>query len=235
MLTLALDTTSEHGGVGVYRDAECVALVPNEGPANVFSVSLFAMVDRALAQARLSFREVELYAVANGPGSFTGIRVGIAAMLAWGKAFERPVRGVSILQAMVEAAQPPTVLAVPILDARRGEFYVAAYRRFSSQDGGFAFQPEGDGRVLKPSSLAGLIAEQEHAPGTVTCLAREYDTVVQGLAPALPHSVRWQTVPSLLVSTIARLAAQAQADGVPNAELDACYIRRSDAELNWRA
>lgn len=234
MLTLTFDTTSEHGGVGIYRNVECLALVPNEGPANIFSVSLFTMVDRALAQANLCFRDVELYAVANGPGSFTGIRVGIAAALAWGKAFDRPVRGVSVLEAMVEAVRPETPLAFPILDARRGEFYVASYHRCSQENGRFAYRPDGDGRVLKPMGLASLIVDYGLALGTVTCLAREYDVAVQGLARTLPQDLRWQTVPGLLVGTIARLATEQQAKGVPPAELDAYYIRRSDAELNWR-
>ena len=64
------------------------------------------MVEQALAQAQLELREIELYAAANGPGSFTGIRVGLAAALAWGKAFDRPVRGVSVLEAMVNKASP---------------------------------------------------------------------------------------------------------------------------------
>ena len=104
MLILALDTTSEKGGVGIFRDAECLVSMPNEGAANEYAITLFEMVERALVQAHLELRDIELYAVANGPGSFTGIRVGLAAARAWGKAFDRPVRGVSVLEAMVNGA-----------------------------------------------------------------------------------------------------------------------------------
>src|SRR5208282_3239433 len=106
MLILAFDTTSEKGGVGIFRDAECLVSVPNEGPANRYSVTLFEMVEQALAQARLELREIELFAAANGPGSFTGIRVGLAAARAWGKAFDRKVRGVSVLEALINKACP---------------------------------------------------------------------------------------------------------------------------------
>lgn len=90
MLVLSLDTTSEQGGAGIFRGVECLALIPNEGTANQYSVTLFEMVQKALAEARLEPREIELYAVANGPGSFTGIRVGLAAARAWGKSSDAP-------------------------------------------------------------------------------------------------------------------------------------------------
>ena len=89
MLILAFDTTSEEGGVGIFRDTECLALVPNDGQANQYSITLFEMVEKALGR-QPETPEIDLYAVANGPGSFTGIRVGLAAALAWGKAFDRP-------------------------------------------------------------------------------------------------------------------------------------------------
>ena len=129
MLILAFDTTSEKGGVGIFRDTECLASVPNEGPANRYSITLFEMVEQALAQAHLELREIDLYAAANGPGSFTGIRVGLAAARAWGKAFDRRVRGVSVLEAMVNKVRLTSDWAFPILDARRGEFFLGGFRR----------------------------------------------------------------------------------------------------------
>src|SRR5271157_3968172 len=139
MLILAFDTTSERGGAGVFQDAESLAWVPNEGPANRYSITLFEMVEQALALAHLELREIELYAAANGPGSFTGIRVGLAAARAWGKAFNRRVRGVSVLEAMVYKqglgarglglGSPAPDLCFPILDARRGEFFLGGFRR----------------------------------------------------------------------------------------------------------
>src|ERR1039458_10113833 len=129
MLILAFDTTSEEGGVGIFRDAECLALVPNTGAAERYSISLFEMVQHALTQSHFELREIGLYAAAHGPGSFTGIRVGLAAAGAWGKVFERPVRGVSVLEAMVRKLHLTSNWAFPIMDGRRGEFFVSAFRR----------------------------------------------------------------------------------------------------------
>jgi len=283
MLVLALDTTSEKGGAAIYRDENCLALVANEGPANAYSLSLFKLVARALELAKLrpsspapqagedgapprsadrsecaplaGLGAVELFAVANGPGSFTGIRVGIAAVQAWAKAFGRPVRGVSVLEAMVRAAGPDTEWAVPILDARRGEFFLGCFRR-SAQRGpagekaqsqpqvhkmqaigcGQAFEPEGEGWVLKPHELNTFLQERLRTAASVTCLAREHDRAALALREALPERYIWQSLPGTLLEAIARLGMEAHARGSAQepAELHACYIRRPDAELNWR-
>ncbi len=104
MLVLAFDTTSERGGAAIYRDSEPLAAVLNEEKPN-YSVTLFQMVERLLERTRLSLQDMELFAVANGPGSFTGIRVGLAAAQAWSKATGRPARGVSVLEALVTEAR----------------------------------------------------------------------------------------------------------------------------------
>jgi len=260
MLVLALDTTNEKGGAAICRDGKCLALVANEGPANAYSISLFELVARALKQAgpwpSSTAREggaalgglgdVELFAVANGPGSFTGIRVGTAAVQAWARAFGRPVRGVSILEAMVDAARPDTEWAVPVLDARRGEFFLGCFRRSPQpravQNGaqqalrGDAYEPQGEGWVLRPNDLSIFLRERLPAGAGVTCLVREHDRAALALREGLPESYRWQSLPGTLLEAIARLGLEAHRKGMAQepADLHASYIRRPDAELNWR-
>jgi tRNA threonylcarbamoyladenosine biosynthesis protein TsaB len=237
MLVLALDTTNEKGGVGIFQAGECLACVPNEGPANRYSITLFQMVEEAVRQARRRLSDVELFAAANGPGSFTGIRVGLAATQAWGKAFNRPVRGISILEAMVEGVRPETPWAVPILDARRGEFYVGCFRRVEGdrhrQEG---FVPEEDGWVLRPSSLEIFLADRFPDKAAVTCIVRDHDGAAFALREKLPPAFEWRKIDGTLVAPIARLALAAQQKGLRStpAELNACYIRRPDAEVNWK-
>ena len=238
MLILALDTTSEKGGAAVYRDHQCLALAPNEGRANQYSVTLFQLTERALAEAGVNLGEVELFAVANGPGSFTGIRVGVAATQGWAKAFNRPVRGVSVLEALVEEARPTTDWAVPILDARRGEFFLGVFRR-PGETGieiGPSLVAQDDGWVLNRLALAAFLRERLAGEASVTCLAREHDHEVGSLREALPQSFRWQLVAGPLLGAIARRAWDAARVGQLQSpeQLDAYYIRRPDAELNWR-
>jgi len=244
MIVLALDTTSEKGGVGIYAGERCLALEANTRPANLYSTTLFELVERALGEARLSLREIELLAVANGPGSFTGIRVGVAAAQGWATAFGRPLGGVSVLQALVEEARPEADWALPILDAHRGEFFLGLFRRSSTPSSipiapgahRDALEQVGEGWVLKPEALAALLREKVPEGASAVCLVREHDATVPGLRERLPVPYAWQAVPGLLVGAIARLAQHAHDLGKIQSpgELDACYIRRPDAELNWR-
>jgi tRNA threonylcarbamoyl adenosine modification protein YeaZ len=271
MLVLALDTTSEKGGVAIYRDSECLATVANQGPANIYSISLFQMVAQALEGAGIrpsptggapvrrteqgavvhpiadeaplaGLSAMDLFAVANGPGSFTGIRVGTAAVQAWARAFGRPVRGVSVLEAMVEEASPDSGWAVPILDARRGEFFLGCFRRAEPEGANqgtpqpAGYQSEEEGWVLRPGDLQNFLRERLTEGAAVTCLVRESDHAALALRASLPKSYGWQTVAGTLLRAIARLGLKAHQKGMTQepGDLHACYIRRPDAELNWR-
>ena len=237
MLILAFDTTSEEGGVGIFRDTECLALVPNDGQANQYSITLFEMVEKALAQARLKLPDIDLYAVANGPGSFTGIRVGLAAALAWGKVFDRPVRGVSVLEAMVSNARITSDWAFPIMDARRGEFFLASFRRKPSELPGESrqdYESADGGWLFKPESLRAFVEERLTGGGSATCLVRAHDRAAVDLQANFPTSMNWQHVEGIMVESIAALARKEEQlrRPCPDAKLDAYYLRRPDAEVN---
>lgn len=135
ILILAFDTTSEQGGVAIHRGLECLARADNQDGAN-YSVTLFRMIDRLLSNLKLTMPDINMFAVATGPGSFTGIRVGVAAAQGWAQATGRPVYGASVLEAMVEQVRPPADWVVPILDARRREFVLSVFRRTVADDAG---------------------------------------------------------------------------------------------------
>jgi tRNA threonylcarbamoyladenosine biosynthesis protein TsaB len=239
MLILAFDTSSEKGGVGVFRDAECLVLVPNEGPANRYSITLFEMVEHALARVHLELRDIDLYAAANGPGSFTGIRVGLAAARAWGKAFDRRVRGVSVLDAMVSKVRLTSDWAFPILDARRGEFFLGSFRRRVSELPSATrqeYEPADGGWVLKPELLRAILEERLSGGASATCLVRAHDQAAADLRAGLSTRLNWQQVEGTLVDAIARIALREEQSSraCPDAKLDAYYIRRPDAEINWK-
>jgi tRNA threonylcarbamoyladenosine biosynthesis protein TsaB len=245
MLILAFDTTSEVGGVGIFRDDECLARAANEGPANRYSISLFYMVDQAIAAAKArhgvpvrGLADMGLIAVATGPGSFTGIRVGLAAAQGWAKAFDLPVRGVSVLEALVEAAQIRTDWVTPILDARRGEFFVGLFRRQLEVDTGYrpSYVPAAEGWLLRPAELGPFLTRRLPEGVEATCVVRGHDRTALALRENLSSSFQWQAVTGTLVEPVARLGFRDYQIGKPQAasSLDAYYIRRSDAELNWK-
>jgi tRNA threonylcarbamoyladenosine biosynthesis protein TsaB len=257
MLILAFDTTSEAGGVGIFREYECLAQIANEGPANRYSLSLFDMVDRAIEEAKTrhgvparGLADLGLIAAASGPGSFTGIRVGLAAAQGWARAFGLPVCGVSVLEALVAAAPIRTDWAAAILDARRGEFFVGLFQRVGaalvaapSRPEGLLIQeerpfyaPAGEGWLLRPAELVPFLAR--HLPeGTgATCVARGHDRAALALCDNLPRSFSRQVAQGTLVEPVARLGFRDYQAGKPQAasDLDAYYIRRPDAELYWK-
>lgn len=242
MLIFAFDTTSEHGGAGIFRDEECLALVPNTAPANQYSVTLFDMADLLVQEVRrrlgfenFTLREVELIAAANGPGSFTGIRVGLAAAQAWSKAFGRPARGVSVLEAMAAEASPEAGFVVPVLDARRGEFYLGVYRR-DFDEGGRKFLPEGEPQAGGPEAIRAAIEERHLGGANFVCVVRAGDAKALDLLSSGPARPPVHLVRGTLVPAIARLALAAERAGASPAtpSLDAQYIRRSDAEIHWK-
>jgi tRNA threonylcarbamoyladenosine biosynthesis protein TsaB len=248
MLILAFDTTSPSGGGVLFGGGPMLAEVRAGGVKVNYSVALFEAVDRLLAHARIRLSEVDLFAAAAGPGSFTGIRVGLAAAQGWARAFNRPVRGVSVLEAMIEemdearleACGPPPQIAVPLLDARRGEFYAGVYRRASkaaSGSSGVSFELSGEGQVLSSSGLASLAAElRSNEREGVTFIARNSDSAARAAVASLQGPAASCVVSDFLPGAIARIAHRAALAGrlQQPRKLDAWYIRRSDAEVNWR-
>ena len=243
MLILSLDTTSEIGGVAIFRDHECLAEWPLGSTGN-YSVALFEGFDSILRATQIDIKRIDLFAAANGPGSFTGIRTGLAAVLGWSKACGRPARGVSVLHALVEAAALSSECAFPILDARRHEFYTALFNRTPPADDTKpapmplfdprSFSPAAEGFVLGPAELLALIRTTAEGAASLTCVVRDHEIATQELRKSSPQGVGWVSVRGHLLATIARLALAAQIEGSEpsSRELDAYYLRRTDAETN---
>jgi tRNA threonylcarbamoyl adenosine modification protein YeaZ len=122
MWTLALETTTANGSVALLHDETVTAVAPLE-PGH-YATSVFALTRQMLEAARLELRQIQLFAAAQGPGSFTGIRVGLATVKGFTEALGAPAVGVSTLRA-VAAARPGARLAA--LDAGRGDIYYGLF------------------------------------------------------------------------------------------------------------
>ncbi len=130
------------------------------------------MIEQALAEAGWSPRQLDRIAVGIGPGSFTGLRVGIAFAHGLSEGLQVSLVGVSSLQAMSAAvAEQERRLRVPVLDARRGEFFLAAYTN--------------DGRELLPAQIAEGVAAVERLvadlPAAVLLLGAAWDPLASKL------------------------------------------------------
>lgn len=134
MKILAIETSADVASVAIRSDGQTMGEFTLK-TKKTHSETLMPMIDALLSAANLAPEDLDLLAAANGPGSFTGIRIGAAALL--GLAFGRdiPCVGVSTLYALAcgaaEAAEEGALLS-PVMDARRGNFYNAL---FSVKDG----------------------------------------------------------------------------------------------------
>jgi tRNA threonylcarbamoyladenosine biosynthesis protein TsaB len=126
MKILALESSAKAASVALTNDRTLVAqYFQNSGLTH--SRTLLKMAEDLLHNLDLTVSDMDLIAVAGGPGSFTGIRIGVAAAigLAWGA--DKPVCGVSTLEAMVYLAEYPGHVLCPVMDARRGQVYTASF------------------------------------------------------------------------------------------------------------
>ena len=230
MLILALDTTTRAGSAALVRDGDVLAIVSGD-PATTHAERLPGTLARMLHDRQQSMAAVDLFAVAAGPGSFTGLRIGIATIQGLAFALGRPVVGVSALEALAEVGRDAVASAgVPFvaawMDAQRSEVFAALYPR---ERGARAV----DGPVSEaPASVLGRWHElTEGQPISVAGdgVARYHDLLVTRLGD------RFRPVEPLppLAPTIARIAAREAAAGrtvAPHA-IRPIYVRRPDAEL----
>jgi tRNA threonylcarbamoyladenosine biosynthesis protein TsaB len=243
MIVLALDTTTRAGSVALLRDDELLAVASGD-PAKGHAERLPAALVRVLQERGMELPQVDVFGVAAGPGSFTGLRIGIATIQGLAFALGRPVAGVSVLDVLAviareaarDAAGPPDLpvqadggggpLVAAWMDAQRSEVFAALYPvepGLVPVDGPVSETPAG---VLERwQTLVGDQAVWFAGDG----VARYYDLLVERLGS------RFRAVEPLppLAPTIARLAAAEAAAGravAPHA-IRPVYVRRPDAEL----
>ena len=128
MLILAMETSAKPVSVAVYDISGC-KLLGQYFQNNEFSHSrtLHVMIESLLKNLDITLSDIGLVAVANGPGSFTGVRIGVSAAkgLAWG--LDIPVCGISTLEAMAYQTTESGVVICPVMDARREQVYNALF------------------------------------------------------------------------------------------------------------
>ncbi|HEX4076200.1 MAG TPA: tRNA (adenosine(37)-N6)-threonylcarbamoyltransferase complex dimerization subunit type 1 TsaB, partial [Candidatus Acidoferrales bacterium] len=131
VLILALDTSSPSGSVAVLRDDKVVGSI-STSTDEVYSARMFRHVEFLLQELSLRLDEFDLFAVAAGPGSFTGLRVGLAAVKGWAEVYRKPIAAISGLEAVAVQSHSRVPLLVPVLDARRSQIYFGFYRRLDA-------------------------------------------------------------------------------------------------------
>ncbi len=200
---IAIDTTGQFGSIALLEDHATVEELLLESPDG-FAHVLFPQLERLMQRHAWRHESVTGYVAAAGPGSFTGVRVGLAAVKGLAEAAGARAAAVSNLEAMASFGTAP--LRAPFYDARRGEIYGALYDSSLTLHG--------------HESVAKFPAWHAHLPTGAELLTPD-PSVFQVDATVTPRA---------LAAALGRLGATRLADPV---QLDANYVRRSDAELNW--
>lgn len=126
---LALDTTSPHASISILKEGEILCEY-NFSSQDRLSASLIPVIDFLLKECGLNLGAVDVFGIAIGPGLFTGIRVGLAALKGLLFAAGKPVVGVVTLKALAHKYLPNAAgndVLIPLIDARRSEVYAAGY------------------------------------------------------------------------------------------------------------
>jgi tRNA threonylcarbamoyladenosine biosynthesis protein TsaB len=127
MLILAVDTTTPSGAVAILDETRLMAEIAVES-TSTHSSRLLASIDLLLGALRLGITDIGGFAVAPGPGSFTGIRIGLSTVKSFAFASGKPVAPVSSLLALAwKLRDSQNKLVCPMLDAKKGEIYAALY------------------------------------------------------------------------------------------------------------
>jgi len=130
MKILGVDTSTPSGSVSIMEDGRLIDSLSSP-ESESFSRSLLSTIEKLLLSNSVSLEDIDALGVAIGPGSFTGIRIGIASLKGISHAVEIPLHGVSTLTAMVyrqrQVSQNTAHTLSPLLDAGRGEVYTATF------------------------------------------------------------------------------------------------------------
>lgn len=223
MLVLALETSSLHGGVGLVDGGGLVAEYSLHIEVT-YSERLLPAIDRVLADAGRSVADVGGLAVAIGPGSFTGLRIGLSTAKGLAAAAGTPLVGVPTLRGLAWGLPFCGLPICPILDARKGEVYCAI---FCWADG--VLEQVMDDAALAPEELAARIGEPTvflgdgmaaYGPVLARALGSRARFVPPGLAGTRPAAVAALGRERLL-----------RGERDDPAALAPRYIRPSEAEL----
>jgi tRNA threonylcarbamoyladenosine biosynthesis protein TsaB len=232
LITLGIDTCEGRGSVAV-RSAGALVSVQKHESGEDYSSWLLPAVERALGSVGATLREIGLLAVASGPGSFTGVRVGLTAVKAWAELFGTKVAGVSRLEVMArQVPEAPGFVAVSF-DAQRGQVFGGLYKHETNR-GWHLIEEE---MVVAPEGFLEWV--KQHAGRESV----QWITLDPALFNATPGWKEMTARGEKMILSADGLAAGVAELGEERARegkftdplvLDANYVRRSDAEIFWK-
>jgi tRNA threonylcarbamoyladenosine biosynthesis protein TsaB len=231
LIILAIDTSDTLGSVAVRQAGNLVSSRLHSAPDD-YSSWLIPAVQSVLSMSQSTLGTLDLLAVCTGPGSFTGLRVGLTTVKAWAEIYGKRIVGISRLEALSRNGTTNHPFVLASYDAQRGQNFAALYRREADQ-----LKLVSNELVATPEEILQFVSQ--HA-------GKEPVEWVQLGAENISTAAGWQSraecgdvltaSPLNLAATIALLAEEHAAKGeyTDVLQLDANYVRRSDAEIFWK-
>jgi tRNA threonylcarbamoyladenosine biosynthesis protein TsaB len=226
VLLLALDTCDSRGSIALLDSGRVLGEVPHP-PSDEFSSWLLPAVSKLLADHGVSHSELAGYAVSSGPGSFTGVRIGLTTAKAWSEVHSKPIFPVSRLVVMADRAPCNATYVAAFIDAQRNQIFAALYRRESGSSNTLIEES-----VIAPNDFF----SQAHSLAATGLLLVTLDPdIYRSSAFAMSHAIPPANLlvvhPPLAAAIGLYVAAQPTPFQVDALTLDANYVRRSDAEI----
>jgi tRNA threonylcarbamoyladenosine biosynthesis protein TsaB len=250
MRILAIDTSTRAGGAAVLDGESVLSKVSEDSipsqqgagdapgaqlhPNEEFSSKLFRYVDYTLQSAGIALPDIDVFAVVSGPGSFTGLRVGLAAVKAWSEVYGKPIAAIGGLEALAAQSQSRSGLIAAFADARRGLVYGAIFERKADR-----LLSSGDQIVVTPQEFidcVSLLTKGEVGIAQVDFVSTATEILREAIAASSLRDSPVEKVSSDLAPWVGRLAYERALRGelVDALTLDANYVRRMDAEMYWK-
>ncbi|MBM7583095.1 tRNA threonylcarbamoyladenosine biosynthesis protein TsaB [Caldicoprobacter guelmensis] len=228
MRVLAVETSSAVISVAIVDEHRLLAEYILNQERN-HSMKLMPIVEEVLEESLLAFNDIDVFAVAHGPGSFTGLRIGVATVKGLAQALKKPVVGVSTLDGLAFNLAYAQGLICPIMDARRAQVYTSVYRW--SENGLKRLEEYLAVSVEKLIELLGKWDEPVHFCGDGIFAYRSIiEAQMGGRAIFVPPTHALQRA-----SSIAWLALERALTGDTQTywELQPFYLRKSQAEQRF--
>ncbi|MBI4378663.1 MAG: tRNA (adenosine(37)-N6)-threonylcarbamoyltransferase complex dimerization subunit type 1 TsaB [Nitrospinae bacterium] len=234
MIVLGIDTSTYHGSIAIVENERLLSefSIPF---INSYSKRLISIIDDLLKKCEVNFKDIDGYAIAIGPGSFTGLRIGVSTCKGFSLATGRPVIPVGTLDAMVECISVKgdtltdslnSLQVCTLIDAKKGEVFASLYKKIDGK-----IKKITEDMAINPERLCQEINEPTIFFGDGV---KSYGDLIKKRLKGLAYF--YSDIPkNSLAASIAFMGAKKLERGdVPDtASLKPKYIRRSEAEIKW--
>jgi tRNA threonylcarbamoyladenosine biosynthesis protein TsaB len=224
MHLLAIDTATQICGVAIAHHGAVEAAVSLD-TGQTHTRTIMDAISSTLRFCEIDLQQIDGFAVTQGPGSFTGLRIGISTIKGLSMAMDKPMTGVSTLEALASQAQTECELICPMIDARRGEVYWTLFHR---QQGQLA--------TLLPEQVGPAEKAVEQIDGRCCFIGNGALAYRHTLEPLVHRSSQWvsEDKSQLSPAAVARIGWRLFQSGqsVDPALFAPVYLRKSDAEIH---